>query len=236
MWAIVPIKPFHLAKARLAPVLEPAERRAFMRAMAMDVLAALAATPGIARILVVSREPEAQALAAQVGARAIDEEAHGLNAAVTQGAAVAASAGADGILIVHGDLPLACAAAFSRVVAAHGPAPAVTLVPDAEGTGTNCLAASPADAIAFHFGPGSAAAHEAAARAAGIEPVRLQCPELALDVDAAADLRMLLDRAGDSRSVAFLRSSGIASRLTQDTESERHPSPVQVNCGIGGSA
>ncbi|MDZ7827080.1 MAG: 2-phospho-L-lactate guanylyltransferase [Gammaproteobacteria bacterium] len=168
MWAIVPVKQFHLAKQRLAPVLSAAEREGLFRAMVADVLDCLRATPGIECILVVTREPGARALAAAAGAEVLVESRGGLVPALTQGARAAAEAGAEGILIVPGDLPLVGPEDLQAVLAAHGEAPAVTLVADAEGVGTNCLACSPPELIDFHFGEDSFRAHRRAALAAGV--------------------------------------------------------------------
>ena len=63
MWAIVPIKTFERAKQRLADVLSPAERRALMLAMARDVLTSLSKSRQLSGVLIVSRAPEAEALA-----------------------------------------------------------------------------------------------------------------------------------------------------------------------------
>lgn len=213
MWAIVPIKQFQLAKQRLAPGLDATERAGLMRAMAEDVLDCVGRTPGITRILVVSREPEAAALAAAVGAELLVESEGGLIAAVTEGAAAAARAGARGILIVPGDLPLADPEDLQQVLEAHRDAPAVTLVADAAGEGTNCLACTPADLIDFRFGAASCGAHQRAARDAGVEPTLLAVPALALDVDTPADLAAFAGRARGGHAVAFLEASGIASRL-----------------------
>ena len=235
MWAIVPIKQFQFAKARLAPVLDPGQRRDLMRAMAMDVLESLAATRGIERIVVVSREPEITELAARVGATVLlEEEGGGLNAAVAQGARMAITANATGVFIVHGDLPLASSEAFEAVLEAHADAPSVTLVADAERQGSNCLACSPPDVIPFLFGRDSCPAHVAAARAKGIDAVVISSPTLSLDVDSAADLETLLACKHGGRSVAFLRSSGIASQL--DAKSITTPASVQVSSPVGGSA
>jgi len=242
VWAIVPIKQFELAKSRLAPALCPTERRGLVRAMAEDVLACLAATPGIHRILVITREPEAAALARGHGADVlIDAPQGGLVAAITQGAAAAAAAGARGVVIVPGDLPLASPAALIAVLDAHRRASgehafasAVTLVPDAHHEGTNCLACSPPEVIPFRFGPASCAAHVAAARERGIEPQVIEVPDLALDVDSPEDLAVLLARTGAGRSVAFLHASGIASRIAPPHGDEH---AAVLNCGhLGGNA
>jgi 2-phospho-L-lactate guanylyltransferase len=215
VWAIVPVKQFHLAKQRLAPVLSAAEREGLFRAMVADVLDCLRATPGIEHILVVTREPGARALAAAAGAELLEETLGGLVPAVTQGARAAAGAGAEGVLIVPGDLPLAGPGDLEAVLAAHRDAPAVTLVADAEGIGTNCLACSPPDLIAFHFGEDSFRAHRRAALAAGVRARVLARPGLALDVDTPGDLQAFAARGLEGRAVAFLEGSGIASRLRQ---------------------
>src|SRR5262249_56246115 len=69
LWAVVPVKERISAKERLAPVLRPEARQALALAMLEDVLAALAATAGIAELLVVTVDAEAGRLAARYGAR-----------------------------------------------------------------------------------------------------------------------------------------------------------------------
>jgi 2-phospho-L-lactate guanylyltransferase len=67
----------------------------------------------------------------------------------------------------------------------------VAIVPDRHGTGTNALLLAPPDAIEPSFGPGSFDRHEAAAVAAGLEPVVVRPPTLVLDVDTGDDLGRL---------------------------------------------
>jgi 2-phospho-L-lactate guanylyltransferase len=232
VWAIVPVKPFHLAKQRLAPVLSEAERAAFARAMVVDVLAAVTATPGIARTLVVTRDEGARALAREAGAEVLEETALGLVPAVTEGARAAAAAGARGSLIVPGDVPLAAPADLAAVLATHGDGPGITLVADDDGDGTNCLACTPADALDFRFGRRSADAHVAAAEAAGLPARRPTNEALALDVDVPADLEAFLARARAGAALAFLEASGIASRI------RRAPGPASRDgrSSLGGRA
>ena len=54
VWAVVPVKELDRAKERLAAVLPPERRRALMLAMLEDVLTALAATPGLDGLAVVT--------------------------------------------------------------------------------------------------------------------------------------------------------------------------------------
>jgi 2-phospho-L-lactate guanylyltransferase len=151
------------------------------------------ATPGVIAVAVVSPDPEALALAARLGATAVRQAGSGLNEGLGAGRAWAEAAGASALLVVPADLPAVDAATLAEVVAAArsaaGPAgePVVVLVPDRGGTGTNVLLVAPAGAIPFAFGPGSRAAHAAAARARAITYVEVAGP-LALDLDTPEDL------------------------------------------------
>lgn len=214
VWAVVPVKDLEGAKQRLSAVLSPTERRGLYRAMLEDVLACLTAVDGLAGIALVTRDSEVRALAACHGARIIDEPANrGHGAAVTTAAEVLSAEGAAGLLQVPGDVPLVTAEEIRAVLAAHGAAPAVTLVPSGDERGSNCVLASPPDAIPFLFGDDSFGPHQAAARARGIEPAILRLPGLGLDIDRPEDLLALLGRPGPSRAHAYLEESGIGARL-----------------------
>ena len=64
----------------------------------------------------------------------------------------------------------------------------VVVAPCHHGTGTNALLICPPGLISFAFGPDSFAAHCAAARAAGVEPVIYRSATVALDLDTPEDL------------------------------------------------
>jgi len=183
--------------------------------MLEDVLDALAATPEVDRVLVVTREPEVAALATAAGAATVAETGQGLNAAVKTGAEAALAGEADILLVVHGDLPLARAEDFSALLAVHDAAPALTIAPDHVRDGSNCVATSPPDLIPFRFGAASFDAHCAEARARGVEPRALSRAELATDVDRLEDLEAVCGADTGGRAVAFLRASGIASRVVE---------------------
>src|SRR5919106_4532190 len=76
LWAVVPVKDLQHAKQRLAGALSAAERRGLFAAMLEDVLAALAASERLAGILVVTRDVQAQNLAARYEARGLIEPAN----------------------------------------------------------------------------------------------------------------------------------------------------------------
>ncbi len=214
MWAILPVKNLDAAKQRLVDVLSPAERRLLLRAMLEDVLATLSHVATLDGVAVVSRDPVAASLARSYGALLMMEaENRGQSAAVSMAAVRLAAEGVDGMITVPADVPLATPAEIGEVLAVHGPALALTIVPARDENGSNCVACSPTDCIPFRFGDGSFSAHLEEARCQGITPRVLHLPGLGLDVDTPADLGVLLDRPGDTRTHAYLAESGIARRL-----------------------
>src|SRR5262245_30464280 len=107
LWAVVPVKELHRAKERLSPVLPSRLRQALMLAMLEDVLAALAATPGLAGLSIVTVDPLARDLATNYGARLIEAGArHGHTGAVTAAARLLSTEGCAGMLTLPGDIPL----------------------------------------------------------------------------------------------------------------------------------
>lgn len=214
LWAVMPVKDLQQAKQRLAAVLSAAERRALFRAMLQDVLGALAASEGLAGILLVSRDPEVVQLAERYGARVLVEPANrGHTSASTLGAQTLAREGIAGMLQLPADLPLIAPGDIAALLRAHGPRPAVTLAPSRDQRGTNAVACSPPDLLPLRFGDDSFFPHLERARALGVEPEILRRPGLALDVDTPDDLRAFLAAPSDTRAYAYLAASGIAERV-----------------------
>jgi len=131
---------------------------------------------------VVCDDPEVAAWATQHGALLLEEPGRGLNGAVTAGVDALAARGADEVLVVHADLPLA--SDLASLAGAGG----VTLVPDRREEGTN-IACVPATAgFRFSYGPGSFERHCKEANRLGLELRIVREPELAWDVDVPADI------------------------------------------------
>lgn len=175
---LVPVKAFARAKARLAPELDPARRAELARSMATHVLRAARPLP----VAVVCDDGEVASWAEAHGATVLLEPGRGLNGAVTAGVARLAAAGADEVLVAHGDLPLA--RGLERLAGFEG----VTLVPDRGGDGTNVACVPARAGFRFAYGSGSFARHQAEVARLGL-PLRIvRDPELTLDVDVPADL------------------------------------------------
>ncbi len=198
-WAVVPLKRFGDAKRRLAGVLGPAARRRLSIVMLRDVLAALAATPGLDRIVLATSEPSA----AGFGRPIIDDGGGDLNVAIARAAAALEAAQIARILVIAADIPLAAPAEIARVLAAGEAAP-VVIVPDARGLGTNALLLSPPRAMGPCFGTDSRARHAAAAGILGLASRELRLPGLGFDVDEPEDLARLARVAADRADYRFL--------------------------------
>ena len=220
MWAMVPLKSPDSAKKRLAGILSGAERRELMLAMARDVLAALCRARRLDGILIVSRAPEADALAQTFSTERFAESPDAdLPAALAQAAAcLQDNFHARGVMVVPADVPLIDSSEIDEMLEAHGneldgDGRAVTVVPDGERRGTNCLVLSPPDAIDFVFDGRSFKPHVNAAFARGMTPRIVPGGGFSLDIDTPADLHHLLRAGRDTQAGTWLQKSGVAARL-----------------------
>lgn len=201
--AILPVKRFDDAKRRLAASMDDERLRAVVAAMLGDVLEAIGQARQVERTIVVSGDPEAQELAAEVGADIVPDPADaGHSEAALAGIAKAEVDGASCVVLLPGDCPLLDPRELDRLLTAV-PSEYVAIVPDRHGEGTNALVLSPPGAIPPAFGEGSRARHEAAAREAGIAFAVEEPASLALDLDTPADLIALTrELAGLGRGTA----------------------------------
>ena len=183
--AIIPLKALSAAKGRLSPALDADARREFVTWMARRVIAAAAGCPLIDEVVVVAGDEDAAAVAVAAGVSAITVETPGLDAAMA--AADAATLDAEITVVVAADLPEVTPEDIIAVLRTAPPGPCVVIAPTRDG-GTGALLRRPAGVITTAYGPGSAAAHERAARAAGLDVLRIQRPGLANDVDTPAEL------------------------------------------------
>lgn len=212
--AVVPIKAGGQVKSRLSPVLSPEERRELGLAMAADVLAALAGVPALQERFVVTGDEAATALAVEHGFSVLAEpEPVGYRSAAQMAMALVAANGAVAALCLPADLPLLAEADIEALIAAIAEAPSVALAPSRDEGGTNAVALAPPDLMDLQFGPDSFHRHLRDAQTAGLQPIVLRRPNLALDVDTPEDLRALIARRPGGRTGAYLEQSGIIRRI-----------------------
>lgn len=196
-WAILPIKPFDLAKTRLAMALSPSERASLAERWYRHVLGAAQATREIDDVMVISRDARALAIAREMDAytareRLPDDGAPSLNAALTQATerALHVVRSLDAVLLLPADLPLLQSADLAAMVALAGRGAAVVIAPDGKGDGTNAMLVRPPAMFPYMYGVGSFARHTAAAWAAGARVEVYRSERLMLDIDVPRDLAL----------------------------------------------
>src|ERR1043166_6167811 len=104
-WAIIPAKPFHSDKTRLATLLGVDARAALSRRLFGRVLDAALGTFPSDRILVVTKDPLLLALMRGQGLHVLEDTQCGLNAALSLGCRHATAHGARSIVALSSDLP-----------------------------------------------------------------------------------------------------------------------------------
>jgi 2-phospho-L-lactate/phosphoenolpyruvate guanylyltransferase len=196
--AILPVKRFDRAKQRLGESVADPLRRELAEAMVADVLAALAQTESIEHTILVTGERSVAISALEQGAIVIeDDNERGQPAAAALGVQRALAEGIERVLCVPGDCPTLDPAELNALLHSDldgEEQPAVVIVPDRHGAGTNGLLLRPPDAIAPSFGADSCERHRALALAAGLDCRVQRVPSLLLDIDTGADLDVLRAR------------------------------------------
>jgi 2-phospho-L-lactate guanylyltransferase len=167
---------------------------------------------GVDKVIVVTGESGAEALARAYDAESIPDDDRGHSHAARSGVDWALERDYDRVLLVPGDCPALDPNEVDELVRTGMSAPDVVIVPDRHGEGTNALLLAPPDAIAPSFGPGSRARHEQAAEAAGARWRIAEPRSLVLDVDTAEDLAALR-AALDARTGGAAHTRGLLARL-----------------------
>jgi 2-phospho-L-lactate/phosphoenolpyruvate guanylyltransferase len=196
--AVVPVKRLDAAKSRLRGAVPAARHAELTLALLGDTAAAVLACPEVDELLVVTDDPDAAAVARQVGARPVpDEPDAGLNAAFHFGADVVAGRHRRRIAMA-GDLPALRPAELSAALRMLGTR---SFIADAAGTGTVLLGVPEGFDLDPRFGEGSARAHAAT----GAIDITADWPGLRQDVDTEQDLCAVARIGPGPRTRALLR-------------------------------
>ena len=208
VWALVPVKALALGKSRLASRLSTVEREELSLAMLQDVLRAVQEASSIDGGLVIHSDPRVAEVAREMGMDSVFESptSDDLNTALSQGLELLAARGAEAVLILPADLPLADAGSIEKLVATSNVDPSVAICPSLDGDGTNALLLRPADCILPSFGPGSYERHIARARDRGCQISIVSSEQLGLDIDEPHHLDHLLELSGPTRAHEVLRA------------------------------
>ncbi|MCH7654842.1 MAG: 2-phospho-L-lactate guanylyltransferase [Chloroflexi bacterium] len=186
---LVPMKGLDQAKSRLwADVPAPERRAAVLGMLERVVRAAVGACTVVGgTCTVVGGDDAVRAASEAAGAVWTPDPASGLNAALWSAMRTAYAEGALAALFLPADLPLITSADVLAVVeASRGYARPAGVEAVSDG-GTNALLVPAACAFEPRLGEDSFAKHRAAAEAAGSPLAAVDLPNIAFDVDTAAD-------------------------------------------------
>jgi 2-phospho-L-lactate guanylyltransferase len=115
--------------------------------------------------------------------------------------------GQKGVLTVPADVPGLTAEEISELLAAHGEAPAFSIVPAHDRRGSNAILMTPPNAVPLAFGDDSFLPHLEAARRCGIEPRVSLMSGIGLDIDNPQDLVQFMQKPSKTRTWSFVEES-----------------------------
>jgi 2-phospho-L-lactate guanylyltransferase len=201
--AIVPVKTFSQAKARLASLLTPVQRAFLAENLLRSVLTVLHQIRqhgNLQNFVLVSRDLKVARIAADYDGLFMDEnlivgaiyEQDPLNAALGWAARETASnSEAESLLVLPADLPWLTVSALEEFLAQPPTTPFAKIAPDRQQLGTNALLLNPAALLdfTFYFGENSFQKHLAALKQKEIGEFSIvQNPNLSFDLDEPEDL------------------------------------------------
>jgi len=195
---LIPVKRLDTAKLRLSEKLLPADRRRLGLAMLADVLRA---TEKWQSRLIVTADPDAEAVGLAFGCSLVADRGSGLNAALEAGTEAALERGATSLLILPSDVPMVSA---DDVTSLFSYPEQVVIAPSQDG-GTNALMRRPPSAVGLRFGPDSSEKHRLAAEEAGLSCRTVELSSLLLDIDRYSDLVRLGELPNERDSVRLAR-------------------------------
>jgi 2-phospho-L-lactate/phosphoenolpyruvate guanylyltransferase len=205
--ALIPVKPFSLAKSRLAAVASPHERRMLAAAMLEDVLSAVASARAPLTVIVVGSDDGAARAAARFGFDFHHDAAGTLNDQLDRARRISCTRDDCGLLCLPADVPCITAADVLALVQG-GEAGAALCISPIDG-GTNGFCTRVAHAVPFSYGPDSGKAHLAACEAVGLHVQNLDSPRLR-DIDTPADLAWLLETGAATRAGQVAMTTALA--------------------------
>jgi len=201
-WTVViPVKALPAAKSRLTDAsVDDAAHARLVTALRADTVAAVRATPMVARVVLVVDDARA-AVASDVVV--LEQIRPGLNEAVAQGVEHAATEWpSDSVAVLVGDLPALRAEELMQALT-HAESVERGYVADHTGAGTTMLTAHAGVGITPQFGLDSAVRH------AGTSTLLPAGPGLRQDVDTADDLRAAMELGVGPATVAALAATSL---------------------------
>jgi 2-phospho-L-lactate guanylyltransferase len=191
-WAIIPLKPLARAKSRLADVLSADERQQLAESLMRHVVMTVKDVPGIAGVLVISRDTKALAMVRDLGAHTVQESGTPeLNNALMRATKVITAWRGQAVLVLPADLPLLTTEDVSAILRLGDEPNSVVIATDRNEDGTNALLTRPPGLIPYSYGAGSFQRHLSLAHAAQAQVQVYQSDTISLDIDFPTDLELL---------------------------------------------
>lgn len=210
---LIPVKNPENAKTRLAGLLSREERVRLAWAMFEDVSRAVCATTKADSIVLVSSfEPAIERARALRWDVLVEQFQESESASIDWASSVLAGRGFDTVLRLPADIPLVDPRDIDELISIELRSHAAVLVPSLEGTGTNAIARMPPDLFPSRFGPDSLALHKREAARVGAECLIVNNTRIALDIDEPADLKLLLETGGCSKTLSLICEMRVAER------------------------
>ncbi|HEY3095075.1 MAG TPA: 2-phospho-L-lactate guanylyltransferase [Nitrososphaera sp.] len=207
-FAIVPVKSFENAKARLSTLLSADDRIHLSSLMLDDTLSLLAGVQTLQQTIVVSSDRRAEEITARNGAKFLHESKEsGVNPAIMTADSYCTKQGADATVVIPQDLPLLDALDVSMACdLAENEDNCIVICPSLRYDGTNLLLRKPPSVMKTYYDNDSYRTHMKAACEGGI-PVKLfLSKKIMADIDTPEDVRQLANEAGSGKTLEFIRS------------------------------
>ena len=207
-FAIVPVKKFENAKARLSQMLSAHDRIHLSSLMLDDTLSVLAGVQSLQQIIVVSGDRRAEEIAARRGAKFLYEQKEsGVNSAVMLADSYCTKKGANATVVIPQDLPLLDATDVAMACdLAENEARCIVICPSLRYDGTNLLLRKPPSVMETYYDSDSYDTHIKAASKRGIQVKRFFSKRLASDIDTPEDARELAKETGSGKTLEFIKS------------------------------
>ena len=184
--AVVPMKPLHLAKTRLADELDSSQRGALAMGMFAKVVTA-ALESELVEVWVIGGDFPASERSRYPDVRWLDDPGMGLNEALSEAMKLADAAGY-ACLYLPADLPFLRSSDIAAMLSASDGGSKLTLVAAHHDGGTNAMLVPAQSGFRPLLGNHSFRRHVASALARGMPYAKCVSPGFALDLDTPSDL------------------------------------------------
>ena len=208
VFAIVPVKNFVSGKSRLASLLSVEERIKLSKLFLDCTLKTLTNTSVISKVVVVSSDKRAEAIAKMYDAKFLQEKKdQGVNAAVALADTYISEYIVDASIVIPQDLPLLLPEDIERICkVAQSHERCLVICPSVRFDGSNALLRRPPLLLKTSYEHDSYNIHIKKAKALNASVRIIHIKRIMIDIDTIDDIRKLIKFSSRNKVVAFLKS------------------------------